>query len=955
MAKEKFVRLPDGRELTFPVDMPDNEIRQQVISQLFATPEPVEIPKPEAGFFGGLKEGITSLGQVPEALRYVGGPGAETRKAAAEAGEADYEFQQLKDIGGIGDLGRFVKEQAGQAVGFLAAPAAAAKTAAMVAPGVAKPFAAGAAFLTTAGAQYFGETATRQAGEQERAVKEGKAPELPDATKIGLSAAGQAGLDLFGFKFFKPLGRLLGIEGKKAAESTAEEIAKTAVEKGEKAAAEKMLGKESIKAGMAKGAAIEGAQEPLQQLLERYGAGLDLANDDAISEYWQSAVAGGLLGAPLGGVNAYAGNVQKGVYDRKFVQSIQDGIMGRGGKPYTEEELAKLWSETEPNVLAEAPMMSLYADEFGNFKTYTPELLEQLGINPEAKAIGYGNTTLGMDKILGQETGNKDIASLMVNVFRQRMADLSNKFRTDTRMSPADRANLLTEYEQAAASYKSFLQMVSQRPIESAANFITRPHPKQKGKFRLVNALTGENVRTKLFESETEAQKYIRERIGKEDAAMARAQAQGVKKAGVAPSATVEETAKETPEQAAMRERAVTEATVKHRFKEDADQVFDLAQEMLDTGIATSYQEAINKASRIVDAQIKADKAAAKAEEKAAKAAKAAKAEEKVPVAPVAPEAGMAPGVTGFTTAKGSTYVVDEQGKTSRTKKSEGKGQGKTYPPHSALYVSEADSQSILEDKRAGSFEPGSASVQLGYVEGNTFRPVADISQMPADAKPVVAIVNRNTNQVTSMYNAERQPAVGLSPVEKRYEEDGTSNTHIGNPIVELQTTPKPEVTQEPTTVAPEAAPEVTPAPPPPPKPEPAPKTSKKQTGRRTSKADLMADAIRNLDPDPESEFADYATAAKTMPDKAREELFSLAVRLKQAYDTAQGKVPTASKADRDAAAAQISTLYNAIDNLQESVNKDTVASMKKAVEANGNAKEADKISKKLKDQACNG
>lgn len=872
----RIVRVPGLKEpLTFPTGTPDAEIYAALADKLFPMADLPEAPKEEAGFFGGLKEGITSLGQVPEALRYVGGPDAESRKAAAKAGEADYEFQQLKDIGGIGDLTRFVKEQAGQAVGFLAAPAAAAKTATMIAPGVAKPFAAGAAFLTTAGAQYFGETATRQAGEQERAVKEGKAPELPDATKIGLSAAGQAGLDLFGFKFFKPLGRLLGIEGKKAAESTAEEIAKTAVEKGEKAAAEKMLGKESIKAGMAKGAAVEAAQEPLQQLLERYGAGLDLANDDAISEYWQSAVAGGLLGAPLGGVSTYAGNVQKGVYDRKFVQSIQDGIMGRGGKPYTEDELQKLWSETEPNVLAEAPMMSLYADEFGNFKTYTPELLEQLGINPEAKAIGYGNTTLGMDKILGQETGNKDIASLMVNVFRQRMADLSNKFRTDTRMSPADRANLLTEYEQAAASYKSFLQMVSQRPIESAANFITRPHPKQKGKFRLVNALTGENVRTKLFESETDAQKYIRERIGKEDAAMARAQAQGVKKAGVAPSATVEETAKETPEQAAMRERAVAEATIKHRFKEDADQVFDLAQEMLDTGTATSYQEAINKASRIVDAQIKADKAAAKAEEKAAKA------EEKAPVAPVAPEAGMAPEV-----------------------------------------------------------------------------------------------------------------------------------------ITEPTTTPEPEVTQEPTTVAPEAAPEVTPAPPPPPPPKPAPalKTApteaqkltariesviaknreaqakfeaaqqKAEDKRRAAESQEVArrqaqyaklisefrekqkvapSAVQTIDPStlPEEyikQLEESVAGAKTAKEKREKAPSAEFLAALKATESQAGKKPKKAKGQEYPSRFTENVEEDLdfdpeIEAELEAAQAEVQATMKEVVEANGNAKEADKISKKLKDQACNG
>ena len=155
---------------------------------------------------------------------------------------------------------------------------------------------------------------------------------------------------------------------------------------------------------------------------------------------------------------------------------------------------------------------------------------------------------------------------------------------------------------------------------------------------------------------------------------------------------------------------------------------------------------------------------------------------------PIAGE-GSQPSTLSFTTAKGSEYKVGADGKTSRTKKSAGKGQGTTYAPHTALYVAPGDHTEILSDMQGGM---GNNSVRFGYVEDNTFKPIDDIAKIPQGAQPIVGVFNKNTGAVVGTYPAETKPVVGLHPIEKLYNEDGTSNTHVGNAITEIKTEAKP-------------------------------------------------------------------------------------------------------------------------------------------------------------------
>jgi hypothetical protein len=168
-----------------------------------------------------------------------------------------------------------------------------------------------------------------------------------------------------------------------------------------------------------------------------------------------------------------------------------------------------------------------------------------------------------------------------------------------------------------------------------------------------------------------------------------------------------------------------------------------------------------------------------------------------------------------FTTSKGSEYAVDEEGKTSRTKKSEGKGQGTTYAPHTALYVKSGDHNEILSDLQGGL---GNNTVRLGYIANNQFTPIQAVSEIPEGAKPTVIVVNKKDNKVVGTYDAVTDPQIGLHPVEKRYEADGTSNTHIGNDIVNIKrkepdtTTVKEPVEEKPAETAEEEKPTEPPA-----------------------------------------------------------------------------------------------------------------------------------------------
>ena len=275
-------------------------------------------PTESGGFFGSLgtalKERVETA--LPAAKLYTGlgsqEQATEELLKAKEHSEQAYKQTEFSDIGDAFKAGNYVdalgktvdkfKEVAGSSLGAMgpAMVAGAGAAGAAAAGAVALPAAAvgTAAFGVVALGSYIADNIGRQ---KEELNKAGDKYADVDRLSATAAAAGQTALDVFGFKFFKPLGALVGLEGKATAEKAAMEIVE--------AATKPNAYRRAVLSGAAKGIAFEVPQEVAQQVLERWQAGLPLDpfNDpEAAKEYMEAAGGAMLLGGPMGSYSSAA-------------------------------------------------------------------------------------------------------------------------------------------------------------------------------------------------------------------------------------------------------------------------------------------------------------------------------------------------------------------------------------------------------------------------------------------------------------------------------------------------------------------------------------------------------------------------------------------------------------------------------------------------------------------------
>ena len=312
----KYVNLPGIGEYKFPDDMSDAAIykavediqgvsifgpvygEQPVLEPLLA--EPVEPEPEEAGFKSSLVEGLTTLFDLDEAVEYGVEDTDTARTALIKAGESDRAQQAFDDITSVGDFWKWTKQLAGQSLGFIAPSAGAAAAAGLVAG----PIGAGVAFGATSILSYLTTNLTRQAQENQARIDKGEKPDEASIPTALASATGQAVLDYVGFRFFKPLGKLIGLEGSKVAQETFEKIAKEGAEKLEQTGVI-----QDITIGAGKGVAFEVPQELVQTVLERSQAGVSFLENPM--EYAETAVGAAVLGAPIGATSNIVERIQK--------------------------------------------------------------------------------------------------------------------------------------------------------------------------------------------------------------------------------------------------------------------------------------------------------------------------------------------------------------------------------------------------------------------------------------------------------------------------------------------------------------------------------------------------------------------------------------------------------------------------------------------------------------------
>lgn len=271
-----------------------------------AKPEPTESGGFTGSFVESLKERFGTA--LPTAKLFTGlgdrKQATEELLKAREESQNAYKQTEFSDIGDAFKQGNFgealgktvdkFKEVAGSSFGSMA-PAAAAGYGAGVVGG---PLVGMAAFGIVSLGSYIADNIGRQKEEQKKLGREAEDINRLTATT---AAAGQTALDIFGFKFFKPLGQLVGIEGKVAAEKAAMEIVEAATRPNAYAKA--------VARGTAAGIAFEVPQEVTQQVLERWQAGLPLnpfTDPEAAKEYAEAAGGALLLGGPMGAVSSAA-------------------------------------------------------------------------------------------------------------------------------------------------------------------------------------------------------------------------------------------------------------------------------------------------------------------------------------------------------------------------------------------------------------------------------------------------------------------------------------------------------------------------------------------------------------------------------------------------------------------------------------------------------------------------
>lgn len=290
------MEFPDGTIVeNISDDLDPKEAKRRILQKY---PELAgETEKPDTGFTGAAKAGYqrlkgdiaavagkTGLMDIEEAAKY----------QQEQEEKAQRMFKPTEEGWSEAPVQKF-KETLGGSLPYMAAPVVAALGAAAlpVTGPTATALGLGASALAS-GIQFTGSNLSRQ-------IQEGKELKDTDLMAAGAAAIPQAALDTLSLKLIPGLGRIFGAAGKELPAEVLENIAKQGILK--------TTGAYALQTG--KTAGIEGATEAAQQLLERLQAGLDIADEKARSEYFDSFIGGAVLGGTLAVPGTYVERVKQ--------------------------------------------------------------------------------------------------------------------------------------------------------------------------------------------------------------------------------------------------------------------------------------------------------------------------------------------------------------------------------------------------------------------------------------------------------------------------------------------------------------------------------------------------------------------------------------------------------------------------------------------------------------------
>lgn len=278
----QYLNLPNGTSIKFP-DGTDYETAMRKAREQFPQEFGIEddAPQPKGGFkaaFGssmrGL-EGALELGKAGLGLK----SNEEAEAARALLDQEDKRKYKPESKGFAETPWAATKEMFGSSLPYVAAPLIAGGAATVLgAPALA---ATGLGGLASA-AQFTLTNADRQVDEKTKIAD-------IDWKSAGAAAIPQAALDMIGFKMMPGIRQIMQLAGKEVTEEAAKRIATQGV---------KQIAADYAKTtGKAMGA--EGITEAAQQVLERMQAGLNLTDEKARDEYFQSLIGGAVLGGAL--------------------------------------------------------------------------------------------------------------------------------------------------------------------------------------------------------------------------------------------------------------------------------------------------------------------------------------------------------------------------------------------------------------------------------------------------------------------------------------------------------------------------------------------------------------------------------------------------------------------------------------------------------------------------------
>lgn len=283
--------------------------------------------KPESGFFPAFKAGKEQLMGGLAALA------GRTGLMDVEAAQKEYEARQQKakeifaptEAGWTESPVTKTLELLGGSLPYVAAPLVAGAGAATL------PVTGTAATVLGLGAAGLASTAQFTATNLSRQLEEGKGKVKIADTDLGaaaLAAVPQAALDTISLRMIPGIGRIFGRAGVELTEETAKKV----VDQGLK----KVAADYALATGKTMG--VEGLTEAAQQVFERAQAGLNITDEAARKEYFDSFLGGAVLGGTLAPAGRY---LERGSEQRKAKQVLQDVENKRAAEAQAAEEANK--------------------------------------------------------------------------------------------------------------------------------------------------------------------------------------------------------------------------------------------------------------------------------------------------------------------------------------------------------------------------------------------------------------------------------------------------------------------------------------------------------------------------------------------------------------------------------------------------------------------------------------